>query len=325
LAGKGQVTCHCCSGECKKAGHFQNRNRLVQRYTCTRCGKWFSEAQPLDGLRIDHAKVVQIVKLLCEGLGVRACSRLTDCHTHTVLSVLETVGQKCESFLDQKLRNLTVGSLQIDEIWSRVGITQRFTTKDDQLRGDFYTFLGIDARTKLIAGHFTGKRDAVSTDFFVDDIAKRIVGRVQVTSDGFNPYPDTLRRYLLDRLDYAIMQKNYGPDFNNPRDPNRRYAPAICTGYIIKIKAGNPRRDRISTSFVERANLSVRHFNRRFTRLTLGWSRKLENHKHAIALFVAAYNFCKVHSTLGCTPAVGAKLTDHTWTVEELIEQATKE
>ncbi len=160
------------------------------------------------------------------------------------------------------------------------------------------------------------------TDVFVKDLAARIVGRIQITSDAFRAYPAIIRQYLLERLDYAVMVKK----FDTPPgqvEAKRRYSPAPFKGITIKVKAGNPRRDRICTSHVERANLTVRHFNKRFVRLGLGWSRKLENHKAAISLFVVAYNFCKVHSTLGCTPAVGAKLTDHNWSVEELLERAT--
>jgi IS1 family transposase len=275
-------------------------------------------------LRIDHAKVVQIVKLFAEGVGVRACARLTDCHTHTVLNVLETVGEACERLHDRLVRNLTVDSLQVDELWSRVGISQKRTTPTDTERGDFYTFLGITAREKLIVSHYTGKRDAESTDIFAKDVASRIVGRVQITSDGWGAYLDAIRRYLLARLDYADMQKNYAatpPEI----EAVRRYSPAPFIGVTIIVKAGTPRRDRICTSFVERSNLSVRHFTKRFARLGLGWSRKLANHRHAISLFVCAYNSCKVHSTLGCTPAVGAKITDHNWTIEELMEKATNQ
>jgi transposase-like protein len=224
--------CHCCSGECKKSGHYRNRNRVVQRFLCVRCGRSFSESQPLDGLRLDHSKVVQIVRCLTEGVGIRATARLVDCDPHTVLDVLGTVGEKCERLHDKWVRDIKTGSLQIDELWSRVGVRE---------------------------------------------------GEVQAA---------------------------------------RRYSPAPYVGVTIETIAGTPRADRICTSHVERCNLTVRHFNKRFVRLGLGWSRKLENHRASVALFVAAYNFCKVHSTMGCTPAVALKITEHTWTVEELIDEA---
>jgi IS1 family transposase len=185
----------------------------------------------LEGLRLEHSKVIQIVKLLAEGLGVRGTARVTDCDPHTVLNVLETIGPKVAALHDRIVRNVQTDALQIDELWSRVFCSQKHACHDEH--GDQYSYLAL--------------------------------------------------------------------------------------------KAGAPRRDRICTSHVERANLSVRHFNKRFARLSLGYSKTIENHRHALALFVFAYNFCKVHSTLGCTPAVGLKLATETWTIERLIEEAAKD
>ena len=193
------------------------------------------------------------------------------------------------------------------------------------MRGDFYTYLAVTDREKFIVSYHTGKRNYENTDDFVADVAERIVGRIQITTDSYRPYQSVVRRHMLERLDFATMQKIYSmPSHGFNVDTQRRYSPPQCTGVKIRIQAGAPRQDRINTSFVERANLSVRHFNKRFARLGLGWSRKLENHKHAISLFIAAYNFCKVHSTLGCTPAVGLKLATETWTIERLIDEITK-
>lgn len=318
------TTCLCCGGETRKFGKFKNANRIVQRFHCVRCNKTFSESQPLDGLRLDHDKVVQIVKLLTEGLGVRATARFVNCDPHTVLNVLETIGQKCEQLHDRLVCHVTTGSLQIDELWSRVGISQRRTTPSDELRGDFYTYLAVAAREKFIVSYHTGKRNYENTDIFVEDVAQRIDGRIQVTTDSFRPYLQIVRKHLLERLDFATMQKIYATPFDTRAEAARRYSPPQCTGIKVRVRAGAPRQDRISTSFVERANLSVRHFNKRFVRLGLGWSRKLENHRHAISLFIAAYNFCKVHNTLGTTPAHGIGLTSEPWTIERLIEEATK-
>jgi hypothetical protein len=163
-----------------------------------------------------------------------------------------------------------------------------------------------------------------NADIFVEDIAKRVDGRIQITTDSFRPYLQIVRKHLLSRLDFATMQKIYAIPFDAKAEAARRYSPPQCTGVKIKVRAGAPRPDRISTSFVERANLTVRHFNKRFARLGLGYSKKLANHRHAVSLFVAAYNFCKVHTTLGTTPAHGLKITDRPWTIEELIEQISK-
>lgn len=291
----------------------------MQRYRCQRCGKTFSERQPFDGLRTDPAKIVQIVNLLVEGVGIRAASRLLNCHQHTVLSVLETVGRQCADFLDKRVRDIKPESLQLDELWARVGCSQKRATAADRQRGDFYTFLAIEARTKLIVSHYTGKRDYASTDCFVADLASRITGNVQITCDGWAAYPDTIRTHLLGRLHMAVMQKLYRND-GVPHDSARRYSPGHVIGFTVETCAGAPNIDKIGTSFVERANLTVRTFNRRFTRLCLGYSKKLDNHRHSVALFVAAYNFCKRHSTLGTSPAVGSNLTDHVWPVQELVD-----
>jgi len=318
------TTCLCCGGETKKSGRFQNKNRIVQRFCCKRCNKTFSESQPLDGLTIEHGKVVQIVKLLVEGVGVRACARLVDCDPHTVLKVLETVGEKCEQLHDRLVCNIRTESLQIDEIWARVAISQKRAIPTEELRGDFYTYLAIAANEKFIVSYQTAKRNYWNTDSFIEDVAKRLAGRTQITTDSFRPYQSVIRRHLSERADFATMQKIYAIPLNTKGEYGRRYGPPECTGIRIRRQIGNPQRDKISTSFIERANLSVRHFNKRFARLGLGWSRTLDNHKHAISLFVAAHNFCKVHSSLGKTPAHAVWLTTEPWTIERLIDEATK-
>ena len=292
----------------------------MQRYRCTHCGKTFSESQPLDGLRLDHGKVIQIVKLLTEGLGVRATARFVDCDPHTVLGVLVTVGHKCDQFHDKEARHITTGALQIDELHARVGgdIGSEVNTHYSGV----YTFLALTAREKFIVSYHTGSRSAENTETFVSDFANRIDGRIQITSDSWRPYPHLIRKYLLDRLDYATMQKIYASDYDARGDAARRYSPPQCIGVRVRVRAGEPRPDRINTSFVERVNLSVRHFNKRFARLGLGYSRNLENHKAAVSLFTASYNWCKVHSTLGTTPAHGVKLADKPWKIEELLEAA---
>lgn len=281
--------------------------------------------KPLDGLRLERDRIVQIVKLLSEGLGVRASARVVGCDEHTVLNVLETLGQKCEALHDRLVRNVQTGSLQIDELWARTFCSQKRANQrayGDE-RGDQYTYLALTAREKFIVSYHTGKRDVENTDTFIADVAERIVGRIQITTDAFTAYPALIRQYLLERLDYAVMQKKFDlpPNFV---DAARRYSPAPFCGVRIRVKAGAPRQDRICTSHVERCNLTVRHFNKRFTRLSLGYSKTLSNHRHAISLFVCAYNFCKVHTTLGCTPAVGLKLATETWTIERLIDEITK-
>jgi IS1 family transposase len=277
----------------------------------------------LDGLRLEQSKVVQIVKLLAEGLGVRGTARVIGCDAHTVLAVLQTIGPKLEALHNRLVRNVQTDAIQLDELWSRVGVSQKYPTPDDEERGDFYSYLAIAAREKLIVSFHTGKRSYASTDEFIGDLSQRVPGRIQITSDSYRPYQSIVRKHLLGRLDFATMQKLYATPYDMKAEATRRYAAPICTGVRVRVQAGAPREDRINTSFVERANLSVRHFTKRFSRLGLEWSRTLENHRHAVAVFVCAHNFCKVHSTLGTTPAHGAKITEGPWTIEKLIEQAT--
>ncbi|MGP8201716.1 MAG: IS1 family transposase [Limisphaerales bacterium] len=273
-------------------------------------------------MRLEQAKVVQIVKLLAEGLGIRSTGRVCDVVPRTVLNVLATIGPKVEALHDRLVRNVKTDALQIDELWARVFCAQRNAPDYAPDIGDFYSFLALAAREKFIVSYHTGKRNAENTNIFVEDVAKRVSQRVQITTDGFEAYPAIIRQHLLGRLDYAIMVKQFEAT-PGQIEAKRRYSPAPFIGVRVRIKAGAPRRDRICTSHVERANLSVRHFNKRFARLSLGYSKTIENHRHALALFVFAYNFCKVHSALGCTPAVGLKLATETWTIERLIEEAS--
>jgi IS1 family transposase/transposase-like protein len=320
--------CISCGHETKKFGSFKTKSATVQRFRClnTACGKTFNEQRRFVGLCLDETKIVQIVRCLAEGCGVRATARLCGCDKNTVLQVIDTIGAKCERFHDETVRCINTESIQVDELWARVGVRQSRTNEFDTERGDFYTFLALDRRTKLIISHLTGKRDYASTNDFAADLAERVHGVVQITTDGWPAYPDAIRAHLLGRLNYAVMQKIYGSTNVTLAkvDPNHRYSQPKCTGIKLLTIAGVPDVDKICTSHIERLNLTVRTFNRRFTRLCVGWSRKLVNHRRSVALFTVAYNFCKRHSTLGCTPAVGARLTDHNWTIEELVKRLSE-
>jgi len=300
----------------------------VQRFRClnSACGKTFNEQRRFVGLCLDETKIVQIVRCLAEGCGVKATARLTGCAHTTVLEVIRVIGEKAARFHDEIVRHVKTESIQLDELWARVGIRQSRTNERDTERGDFYTFLALDRRTKLIISHLTGKRDYSNTNDFVADLAERVDGVVQITCDGWSAYVPTLRNHLLGRLNLAVMQKIYGKPDNkfDWDDTIRRYSPPKCTGIKLKTVAGAPDVDKICTSHIERLNLSVRTFNRRFTRLCAGWSRKLANHRHSVALFTVAHNFCKIHTTLGCTPALGARLTDHNWTIDELVKKLSE-
>jgi transposase-like protein/IS1 family transposase len=321
LAAKGQVNCRCCqSEEIKRRGFYRNQNFTIQRFKCSRCGTSFSEKTPLEGLRVPMEKVVQTVHLLCEGMGIRAIERFTGLSRETVLNILEMAGQKAAALLDQQIRDVEVESVQCDEIFSFVGCKEFNNELKDPEIGSQYTFLAIDRKSKLIMSHFIGKRDRECADAFMADLRKRVKGRIQLTTDGWAGYLSSVYNAFGANVDFARQAKTYKDrDFGAFRDERRYSIARGCKTVKTYIHIGKPNRDLISTSHVERTNLSVRLFQRRFTRLTLGYSKKLANLKHSVALFIAHFNFCRVHSAHKQTPAMAVELTNHVWTIEELI------
>jgi transposase-like protein/IS1 family transposase len=318
------VTCHCCSSECKKSGRFQNKNRIVQRYCCTRCNKTFSESQPLDGLRVDFQKACQVVNLLCEGMGIRAISRFTGLNQETVLNVLETAGQKAARLLDEKIRNVRVEQVQADELYCFVGCKQQNTIEGETERGQFFTFLSIDKASKLIINWRTAKRTQENAVAFLTDLKGRIQNRFQLTTDGWKPYcgrTGAVKQVFGNMVDYATETKHFAAE--NPRLSVRPGLWKFNSKTVVSLqrrkKIGEPDMNQATTCHCERTNLSVRLFSRRFTRLTLGYSKKLPNLRLAVALFIAHFNFCRIHSTNKQTPAQAAGLTNHTWTIKELL------
>jgi len=317
------MTCHRCSADCKRFGYFGPLR--IQRWRCRECGKTFSDdpKRLFDNLRLPETVGIQIVQLLSEGLGIRAAARIAGVHRDTVLSVLEVTGRRCFELLNARIRDVFCQSIQIDELWAPVLIKQRNNRFNDRDKGDFYSFLALDARSKLILSHRTGKRNDETTDRFVADLANRIIGKVQITTDGWGPYQTTIPHHFGPRAHFAIQVKSYQSPMEDITSQRHHLTPRVKSVSVTVIQ-GDPKRERISTSYSERANLSVRTFNRRFTRLTLGISKKVENHCHSVSLFVAIHNFVRVHSTLKTTPAVKHGLTDHPWTVEELLREAAK-
>jgi transposase-like protein/IS1 family transposase len=325
MAAKGQMqTCHCCqSNEVKKSGSYQNKNRMVQRFFCLRCGKTFSESQPLPGIRVETDKAVQIVELLAETVGIRAVSRLARVDLGTVLRVLESAGEHCARFLDAKVRNLTVPIVQADEVYSYVQCQPHIAKEDDTERGEFWTFLSIAKYEKLIINYRVSKRTGEDAAAFLTDLRSRMAMKFQFTTDGFRGYCDhnsssgNVERILGDVCHYATETKIFKKD---PNYTGRRkfFAPEIAK-VIRKVRFGYPDMSEATTCHAERTNLSLRTFNRRFVRRTINFSKKVANHRHAVAIFAATFNFCRVHKTLKQTPAMVAGLTDHVWTVAELL------
>ena len=260
-----------------------------------------------------------VIAALVEGSSINATCRMTGVAKHTVLKLLKDLGCAAASYHNQNVRNLRVRRLQADEIWAFVGTKMKNASEEkvvNQGWGDVWTWTAIDADTKLIVSYMLGQRGAETAKAFMQDVASRISTRIQLTTDGHRVYADAVENAFGGDIDYAMLVKIYGASNDNPES---RYSPATCIGCRTGTLAGIPDPKHVSTSFVERQNLSMRMGMRRFTRLTNAFSKKLENHGHAVALYFMHYNFCRVHKTLRVTPAMEAGLTNHVWTFEDLI------
>ena len=267
--------------------------------------------------KISNARRAQIVRALVEGNSIRATCRMTDTAKGTVLKLLVDLGSACSKYQDKALRNLPCKRLQLDEIWSFVGVKEKNKPERERGiygRGDVWTWTAIDADTKLVPSWFVGTRDGGSASVFVDDLASRLAGRVQITSDGHKVYLAAMEDAFGRDVDYAMLQKLYGA----APESEIRYSPAKCIGCRREAITGNPDQDHVSTSYVERQNLTMRMLMRRFTRLTNAFSKKVENLEAAVALHFMHYNLGRVHQTLRVTPAMEAGVADHVWTAEEI-------
>src|SRR5450432_1562978 len=265
-------------------------------------------------------KRVQIINLLVEGTSMRAASRIADVSINTISKLLIEVGQACQLFHDETVRNVQAKRVQADEIWSFVGSKENNKPQDKEGYGDAWTFVGIDSDTKLVISWLLGDRDIDTATFFMKDIADRIKGSVQLTTDGLKAYIKAVDAAFPtdDEIDFAQLVKIYGPALGNANE--RRYSPAECTGAEKTVIYGQPDQKFISTSHVERQNLTMRMHMRRFTRLTNGFSKKIENHGYAIALHFVYYNFVKQHKTLRTTPAMAAGLRKGFMTIEDIVK-----
>jgi transposase-like protein/IS1 family transposase len=311
------VTCHNCQIQCNRFGKHRNG---LQRYRCSQCLKTFTEdhVRPLDTMRLAPEKASMILKLLVEGMSIRGIERITGVHRDTILSLLVLAGQRCAKLMDEKMRGLKPRYLEIDEIWCFVGKKAKNVRKDDPDElGDQWVFVALDAERKLVLSYFVGGRTAANTRAFMHDLYKRTAARVQITTDGYYTYqPAVPEAFGLD-VDFAQLKKLFG-DYGQ-HDAAGRYSPSPIVEVISKVRSGNPDPEHISTSFVERQNLTMRMHMRRFTRLTNAFSKKLDNLKAALSLHFAWYNFCRVHSTLRVTPAMEAGISDHVWSIQEVI------
>jgi IS1 family transposase len=270
------------------------------------------------------AKRAQIINLLVEGNSLRATSRIGDVSINTVTKLLVEVGRACEKFHNEKVVGLTSKRIQVDEIWSFVYAKEKNVPQEMKgLVGDMWTYTAIDSDSKVIVSWLVGSRTMANTTLFMQDIAQRLKFRVQLTTDGNLTYLQAVENAFEFRIDYAQLNKVYGkPDAG--KSAEKKYSPAECIGSTKKVVMGNPDPDFISTSHVERQNLTMRMHMRRFTRLTNAFSKKVENHWCAIALHFVYYNFARVHKTLRVTPAMEAGLAKKPMTIEEIVQLTVK-
>jgi IS1 family transposase len=267
--------------------------------------------------KLTTAKRAAVVAALVEGCSIRATVRLTGVAKNTVAKLLVDLGAACTRYQDEVLRNLPCKRLQCDEIWSFVGGKDKNLSQEklEQGLGSVWTWTAICADTKLCVSWLVGSRDAGSAYTFMMDVASRLRSRVQLTTDAYRPYLSAVEDAFGADIDYATLQKLYGSD----PEAEKRYSPAKCIGVNSEIIQGDPNPKHISTSYVERQNLTMRMSMRRFTRLTNAFSKKLENHAAAVALYFMYYNFGRIHQTLRVTPAMEAGVTYHVWTIEEIV------
>lgn len=265
-------------------------------------------------------KRAAILAALCEGASIRATARMVRVSRTTVLKLLVEVGEFCATYQNHTLRNLPCQKVQADELWAFVGAKARNAKTPGY--DDVWTFVALDADSKLIVSWLVGQRIAEHAEAFMKDVASRLANRVQLTTDGHHMYLSAVASAFHYDIDYAMLVKHYG----TAPDSERRYSPPVCLGCSKTWVMGQPQAEDVSTSYVERANLTIRMQSRRFTRLTNAFSKKVENHAHAFALFAMHYNFCRVHATLTkaaggihTTPAMASGVTDRVWRIENVL------
>ncbi|MGA2984939.1 MAG: IS1 family transposase [Terriglobia bacterium] len=266
--------------------------------------------------KMSRDKQSRIIHALVEGNSIRATARMCDVAFNSVLNLLPQIGMACAEYQDRVLTGLKCKRIQVDECWSFCYAKEKNVPADKKGKfgfGDVWTWVSIDAQTKLVPSFMVGNRDAKSATMFIDDLASRLASRVQLTSDGLKVYLEAVEGAFGSEIDYAQLIKTYAAS-----QEETRYSPAVCTSCERKPVMGRPDSTHISTSYIERANLSMRIGMRRFTRLTNAFSKKVENHAYMVALYYMHYNFAKVHGTLRCTPAMEAGIANHVWEIEEI-------
>jgi IS1 family transposase len=271
---------------------------------------------------LNKDKQITVIAALAEGMAIRQIERMTDIHRDTIMRLGVRIGQGCARIMDEKMRDLECRKIQIDEVWGFVQKKKRNLKETDDPRqvGDAWTFCAIDAETKLVPAYKVGKRDSLTANAFMNDLASRLKNRVQLSSDALPAYVEAVEQAFGADVDYGQIVKAY--EAVETTAPQRRYSPPKLVSVHTQVITGDPLPPFISTSYVERLNLTTRHHMRRLTRLTIAFSKKLENFEAAVGLHFAYYNFVKAHKSLKCTPAMAANVERSFWTVGDLVERA---
>jgi len=315
------MICIACQHEKSVRGGKDRKGN--QRYLCNQCGKYFLAAsdKPLGNMRISTKQAAIAIGLLVEGMSIRSVERVTELHRDTIDDLILTAGENCQRLLDSKIKGVEVKDVEADELWSFVGMKEktRLARMRSQEFGDSWTFIAIERETKLILAHKVGLRDHETCWAFLLKLKSAIGnGHFQMTTDGLRSYTLNVPYVFGMQVSFAQLIKSYSSS-----QEQTRYSPATISGIEKLPIFGAPEEDRISTSFIERFNLTLRMSNRRHTRLTNAHSKSLKHHKAMQAIVFAHYNFCRKHETLkGNTPAMASKLADHVWTIRELVELA---
>jgi IS1 family transposase len=268
-------------------------------------------------------KQIEIIAALTEGMSIRSVERLTGIHRDTIMRLGARVGRGAAELHDRMFVGIRTGRIELDELWAYVGRRRRWHQEpgaDGVVTGDMFTFIALASSARAIIAYHTGKRTSETTDLFVQDLRERVLGVPEFSTDGYYPYTETIRHAFGGRAAHGVIVKKYNASEVTTAEAARRYSPAPVVAVSRDVVSGVP--EMISTSYVERQNLTVRMSSRRFTRLTNGFSKKLENHAAAVSLYVAHYNLCRWHETIRSTPAEALGLTDHAWSIGELLDAA---
>lgn len=299
--------------------------RAFSRFWCTHMLDTKHKSSHIRGMnKLPLQTRVQILSMLCEGSSMRSISRVADVSINTVSKLLVDAGKFCADLHDREVRNVRANRVQADEIWSFVGAKAKNVPTMKQPvdgAGDVWTWTALDSDSKLIVSWLVGGRDSEYALAFMEDVRDRLANRVQLTTDGHRAYLNAVEEAFGADIDYAMLVKQYGEPEGKKASQERRYSPAVCTGAVKTRIEGSPDPAHVSTSHVERANLTMRMANRRFTRLTNAFSKKFENHVHMVAIYTVWYNFIKMHKTLKMTPAMAAGVAKTLWSMEDLCEK----